>query len=35
MPWGVVTVDELSKMSFAENYTVVLAYDEETHKWRA
>jgi len=35
MPWGIVRVDELSKMSFAENYTVCLAYNEETGKWRA
>ncbi len=35
MPWDVVTVDELSKMGFAENYTVCLAYNEETGKWRA
>ena len=34
MPWGIVRVDELSKMSFADNYTTVMVWDMVEAKWK-
>jgi len=33
MPWGVVTVDELSKMEYDRSPTILACFDERDDSW--